>query len=78
MYLCSDFVNYGTEKDCTDYNLEGNILNIHTLTLCEGEKPSHREISIKISMKEVEELHSLKTEEEKLEYVLVHQAKWCA
>ena len=78
MYLCSDFVNYGSEKNCTDYNLEENTLKIHTLTLCEGEKPYHKEISAKISKEEAEILKNMKSEEERLEYIIVHQAKWCA
>lgn len=82
MYLCSDFVNYGTEKDCTDYtlefSLEKNLLKIHTLTLRKGEKPLHRETTVSISNEEAEKLKNMKTEEERLDFIILRQAKWCA
>lgn len=82
MYLCSDFVNYGTEKDCTDYilesSLEKNLLKIHTLTLRKGEKPLHRETIVSILNEEAEKLKNMKTKEERLDFIVSHQAKWCA
>lgn len=37
--ICEDFVNYGREKDITDYILdtENNTLLIHTLCIIKGE-----------------------------------------
>ena len=33
MFLCYDRVDYGTERDTTDYSLDGMSLIVHTHTL---------------------------------------------
>ena len=41
--ICEDYIDYGKEKDITDYilDVENNTLLIHTLCIIKGEGSSH-------------------------------------
>ena len=80
MYLCFDYVKCGTGKDCVRYSLrfdlEENTLKIHTFKH-KREKLYHKDTVVNISAEEAEMLKSMETEEERLNYIVSHQTKWC-
>ena len=75
MFLCYDRVDYGTERDTTDYVLDGMNLIVHTHTLDRrSNSNSHRQWCCELTTDIVNQLLSM-TEEKRLEYLLQHQSK---
>ena len=79
MFLCYDRVDYGTERDTTDYSLDGMSLIVHTHTLNRNRNKNinintHRQWSCQLTADAVNELLSM-TEEQRLRYLLRHQSK---
>ena len=77
MFLCYDRVDYGTERDTTDYSLDGMSLIVHTHTLNRNKNiniNTHRQWCCQLTDDAVNELLSM-TEEQRLRYLLRHQSK---
>ena len=75
MFLCYDRVDYGTERDTTDYSLDGMSLIVHTHTLNKNINiNTHRQWCCQLTDDAVNELLSM-TEEQRLRYLLRHQSK---
>ena len=75
MFLCYDRVDYGTERDTTDYSLDGMSLIVHTHTLNRNKNiNTRRQWCCQLTDDAVNELLSM-TEEQRLRYLLRHQSK---
>ena len=77
MFLCYDRVDYGTERDTTDYSLDGMSLIVHTHTLNRNKNiniNTYRQWCCQLTDDAVNELLSM-TEEQRLRYLLRHQSK---
>lgn len=59
--ICEDFMNYGREKDITDYILdrENNTLLIHTLSIIKGEGSSQTNKLCKLTAEQAQLLDNM-------------------
>ena len=70
--ICTDIVDYGTEKNITDYCLEDNTLLIHTLCREKGKNSIHTNVTVQLTADQAQLLNNM-NEKDCLDWVLKHQ-----